>query len=62
MDLFNQGPYKSKFCIKKMSWQSLLHGKMNLDIMPQSKDIRCKYLEKICLLNLAVLVKGLMAC
>ena len=37
MDLFNQGPYKSAFCIlhcilKKMGWQSLLHGKMNLDI------------------------------
>ena len=39
-DIFNQGPYKSKFSIKlvdallfkKMGLQSLLHGKMNINV------------------------------
>ena len=32
MDLFNQGP-----CIfRKMGWQTLLHGKMNLDLTQRS--------------------------
>ena len=43
MDLLNQGPKKSQFFVKgvggyffrKMGCQSLLHGKMNLDLYNQ---------------------------